>query len=167
MLSIRRNTFETNSSSTHSLNFEENNNYLPIIGNIITIKFIDTDTDFIYASLSEKVSYLVGHIIDNYKYNCETYLELKDAVEEDWRYKDIENYIKNTFNISIRLPKNYSSKKDLENIVYINHQLTESYFEDVLDDLLSTYNISTSGLTFVDKLAKILDKDYYICIGRD
>ena len=72
MKKTRVEVFETNSSSTHSLSYCKNvdlKEYIPV-GDKIIIDFINTDMDGVFVTLKEKVSYLVSHIINNYKYYC-------------------------------------------------------------------------------------------------
>ena len=71
MKKIRNKTFETNSSSTHSLSYCGNVNldtYTPV-GDKIVIEFINTDDGGTFTTLKRKVSYLVSHIINNYRYD--------------------------------------------------------------------------------------------------
>ena len=61
MKKIRNKTFETNSSSTHSLSYCGNVNldtYTPV-GNKIVIEFINTDDGGTFTTLKRKVSYLL------------------------------------------------------------------------------------------------------------
>ena len=68
MKKIRRETFETNSSSTHALTTTNNlgKDYIPF-GNNIKIRFFDEEEPLV--TLEDKVSYLVSHIISWYKWN--------------------------------------------------------------------------------------------------
>lgn len=118
---IRNNIFETNSSSTHSLTIGNplGKRYLPY-GKYLKIRWIDTDDERVLSTLTEKVSYLVSHIADWYKYNVRNYDELLEEIKNDWEFKKIETYVKNNFNKEIIFPE-YNG--NIEDVVEINHQL--------------------------------------------
>ena len=84
---MRNKTFETNSSSTHSLVLKKYaaDSYTSA-SNKIVVDFIDTDSMYRASSLKEKVSYLVSQIINNYKYDVLDYEDLKEQVENDKKY---------------------------------------------------------------------------------
>ena len=77
MRHIRMGTFETNSSSTHSLVVTDGKltNYIPLAKSI-KIKWIDTDDYYVLDTLEEKTSYLFSHIANKLKYSCNNYEEL-------------------------------------------------------------------------------------------
>lgn len=155
MRTERKCTFETNSSSTHTLTIcKENNNYIPK-NNKILIKFIDTNNDIIYYSLKEKVSYLVGHIIEHYKWDCIDYEDLIKNVKYDYDFRKIERYIFENFGKEIVFPKEY--KGDLEDIVNINHQLLNNDLDMLLRDLLDER----------DYLREYFENDKIVEIGHD
>ena len=155
---IRRNVFETNSSSTHSLIYvgpKSSEDYMAKNPTIL-VQFIDTDDWRILSSLEEKVSYLVSHIVNNYKYNCATYNDLVEQVTSDWDFKRLDNYVQEHFNKRIVFPEKY--EYDLEDIVSINHQLIESNFDNLLEDIMIDHH---------DYLEDILSSEYVIEIGND
>ena len=84
---MRNKTFETNSSSTHSLVLKKyaDDNYTSA-SNKIVVDFIDTDSMYRASSLKEKVSYLVSQIINNYKYDVLDYKDLKEQVENNYNF---------------------------------------------------------------------------------
>ena len=120
MKKTRNKTFETNSSSTHSLSYCGNVNldtYTPV-GDKIVIEFINTDDGGTFTTLKRKVSYLVSHIVNNYKYNCLDYEDLVEQVSNSYDFKRISNYVKNKYGKEVVFPKEY--KGDIDEIVYIN-----------------------------------------------
>lgn len=158
MKKIRNKTFETNSSSTHSLSYCGNVNldtYTPV-GNKIIIEFINTDDGGSFTTLKRKVSYLVSHIMNNYKYNCLDYEDLVEQVSNSYDFKRIANYVKNKYGKEVVFPKEY--KGDIDEIVYINHQLLERDLESVLEDLITEER---------DYLAEVLDPTQVIELGHD
>ena len=158
MKKIRNKTFETNSSSTHSLSYCGNVNldtYTPV-GNKIIIEFINTDDGGSFTTLKRKVSYLVSHIINNYKYNCLGYEDLIEQVSNSYDFKRIANYVKNKYGKEVVFPKKY--KGDIDEIVYINHQLLERDLDGVLESLITEER---------DCLAEVLDPTQVIELGHD
>ena len=158
MKKIRNKTFETNSSSTHSLSYCGNVNldtYTPV-GDKIVIEFINTDDGGTFTTLKRKVSYLVSHIVNNYKYNCLDYEDLVEQVSKSYDFKRISNYVKNKYGKEVVFPKEY--KGDIEEIVYINHQLLERNLDSVLEDLITEER---------DYLAEVLDPTQVIELGHD
>ena len=148
---IRKSVFETNSSSTHSLIYgnQENSNYLAPNSKLV-ISFIDTDDEKYLTTLKEKVSYLVSQIVNKYKDGAATYEDLISDVEEDYDYKRIKDYVKEHFNKDLTFPPTY--RGDVSYIVNINHQLQWwgsldellqdlcRYNHDYLDDVLASTN---------------------------
>ena len=158
MKKIRNKTFETNSSSTHSLSYCGDVNldtYTPV-GDKVVIEFINTDDGGTFTTLKRKVSYLVSHIINNYKYNCLDYEDLVEQVSNSYDFKRIANYVKNKYGKEVVFPKEY--KGDIEEIVYINHQLLERNLDSVLEDLITEER---------DYLAEVLDPTQVIELGHD
>ena len=155
---IRNGVFETNSSSTHALvyNKEENYGFLSPSSQLI-INFVDTDDDTTYDTLREKVSYLVSQIINKYKYDVLSYEDLIEEVEENHDFQRIKKYVKERYDKDIVFPEKYDG--DLDNIVYIDHQLTD--WCD-LDDLLT--EIITYDHVLLDE---VLSPNSSIEIGRD
>ena len=158
MKKIRNKTFETNSSSTHSLSYCSNVNldtYTPV-GDKVVIEFINTDDGGTFTTLKRKVSYLVSHIVNNYKYNCLDYEDLVEQVSNSYDFKRISNYVKNKYGKEVVFPKEY--KGDIDEIVYINHQLLERNLDGVLADLITEER---------DYLAEVLDPTQVIELGHD
>ena len=155
---IRNGVFETNSSSTHALvyNSKENYGFLSPSSQLI-INFVNTDDDTTYDTLREKVSYLVSQIINKYKYDVLSYEDLIEEVEENHDFQRIKKYVKEHYDKDIVFPEKYEG--DLEEIVYINHQLTD--WRD-LDDLLT--EIITYDHVLLDA---VLSPNSSIEIGRD
>ena len=158
MKKTRVEVFETNSSSTHSLSYCKNvdlKEYIPV-GDKIIIDFINTDMDGVFVTLKEKVSYLVSHIINNYKYNCLDYEDLVEQVSNSYDFKRIKTYVKEHYNKEIVFPKKYDG--DIDEIVGINHQLLERNLEGVLQDLITEER---------DYLAEVLEPSQVIELGHD
>lgn len=157
MKTKREKVFETNSSSTHSLVYHKGNeeNYAPKSKKII-VNFIDTNDEHILYSLRDKVSYLVSHIINSYKWDCEDYTDLKEQVECCYDFQRIADHVRKYYDKEVVLPKTYSG--DLEDIVNINHQLYSSNLDGVLEDLVE-HNF--------DYLAEVLSPEQVIEIGHD
>lgn len=158
MKRVRGEIFETNSSSTHSLVFTNNLSYDSFLpkSSMIMIDFVNTDDEYGFYSLRDKVSYLVAHIIRNYKYDVPTYEDLIGQVKEDSDFKRIERYVKENYNKDIVFPTSYDG--DLEDIVEVNHQLIRSDFNSVLSSLLCNHH---------DLLDDVLSPSTYIKLGRD
>lgn len=136
MKTVRERVFETNSSSTHSLictRKMDDYEYLPNSDKII-VDFIDTNDEYRLTTLREKVSYLVSHIINHYKYDVEDYADLKEQVERSFDFQRISNYVFEHFHKAVVLPKEY--KYDLEDIVGINHQLICRDLDELLEDIV-------------------------------
>ena len=158
MKKIRNKTFETNSSSTHSLSYCGNVNldtYTPV-GDKIVIEFINTDDGGTFTTLKRKVSYLVSHIVNNYKYNCLDYKDLVKQVSNSYDFKRISNYVKNKYGKEVVFPKEY--KGDIDEIVYVNQQYLERNLDGVLADLITEER---------DYLAEVLDPTQVIELGHD
>lgn len=152
----RYNIFETNSSSTHDLVVSGiHDDYLPPNSTIL-VRFINTDDDTYYGTLQEKISYLVSHIVRRYINNASTYKNLIDDVKDSWDFKRLDDYVYDHFNKRIVFPEKY--EYNLDDIVYINHQLLESSLENVLDDLVRPEN---------NLLDIVLDPNKAIRIGHD
>lgn len=157
MKKTRQKTFETNSSSTHSLTQigREIDYFLPK-GDKIVVFFADTNDDVSYVTLKEKVSYLVGHIINSYKYNVYDYEDLVKQVEKDYNFIELNKYVKERYGKEIVLPKKYDG--EIEDIVNINHQLVTSSFDDLLEDIINENR---------NYFAEILENGKRIDIGHD
>ena len=154
---IRNGVFETNSSSTHALvyNKKENYDFLSPSRQLI-IDFVNANGIVTYNTLKEKVSYLVSQIINKYKYNVLSYEDLIKEVEENYDFQRIKRYVEEHYNKEIVFPKKYEG--DLDEIVDINHQLTD--WRD-LDDLLRDM------VTYSDLLGEVLSPSSSIELGRD
>ena len=159
MKKIRRETFETNSSSTHALSIGKklDNDYTPF-GDTLKIYWMNTDDESVLNTLEEKVSYLVSHIASWYKYDVEDYDELLEQIKSNYDFHMLEDFVKIKYNNQIVFPKTYEG--DIEDIVNINHQLTSwnHSLTEILEDI-------------VDKdrnyLAEVLEDGNNIVFGRD
>lgn len=167
METIRYNVFETNSSSTHALTIGRNEDNYTARGNKIKVVFSNTDNMYILNTLSEKVSYLVSHIVDSYVSGAEDYDDLIDQVKQDFEFKILKNYVKEHFNKEIVFPKTY--RGDIEDIVYIDHQLIERTLDDVLYDILYDAEDKEQNLDIPieQKLDRVLSPKRDIMFGRD
>lgn len=154
---VRNGVFETNSSSTHALvyNKKENYDFLSPSRQLI-IDFVNANGIVTYNTLREKVSYLVSQIINKYKYNVLSYEDLIKEVEENYDFQRIKRYVEEHYNKEIVFPKKYEG--DLDEIVDINHQLTD--WRD-LDDLLRDM------VTYSDLLGEVLSPSSSIELDRD
>lgn len=154
---VRNGVFETNSSSTHALvyNKKENYDFLSPSRQLI-IDFVNANGIVTYNTLREKVSYLVSQIINKYKYNVLSYEDLIKEVEENYDFQRIKRYVEEHYSKEIVFPKKYEG--DLDEIVDINHQLTD--WRD-LDDLLRDM------VTYSDLLGEALSPSSSIELGRD
>lgn len=157
MKTLRNNTFETNSSSTHSLVITKNVTKYTSNNPLIIVKFINTDEESELKTLNEKVSYIVSQIINKYKFEVSSYEDLKSLIERDYDYIKVINYVKNVFGKQVELPKNYTG--DIEEIVNINHQIYCDDLDELLRDLVEQ---DTDSL-----LNNVLSKDTIIVFGRD
>jgi hypothetical protein len=183
MINVRKGTFETNSSSTHSLVVLKIGveGYIPLAKHI-KIEWIDTNDYYVLDTLEEKLSYLVSHIANKVKYSCNTYEELLEEVEDNFEYKEIKEYILKTFDKEIRFPANKDGiYDDVEYITEINHQLVPwgsgAPVDEVLDELIEyrtdkdenrLYNKETEcDLSFEQKLDIYFKDGTYIAFGRD
>ena len=159
MKRIRRETFETNSSSTHALSIGKklNNDYTPF-GDTLKIYWMDTDDESVLNTLKEKVSYLVSHIASWYKYDVENYDELLEQIKSNYYFHMLEDFVKIKYNKQIVFPKTYEG--DIEDIVNINHQLTSwnHSLTEILEDIVDEDR---------DYLAEVLEDGNNIVFGRD
>lgn len=155
---IRYNTFETNSSSTHSLTIKRyKDDFYLSESNKIIVEFIDTNDYISLTSLKEKVSYLVSLIVNRYKYVILNYKDLKEQVENCLDFIRIKNYVKETYNKDVILPENIELE-NVEDIVEINHQLYSTSLDETLQDLVSSN---------LDYLGMVLSPETNIRIGHD
>lgn len=154
----RNGVFETNSSSTHALvyNKEENYGFLSPSRQLI-INFVNANGIVTYNTLREKVSYLVSQIINKYKYDVLSYEDLIEEVEKNHDFQRIKKYVKERYDRDIVFPEKYEG--DLDEIVDINHQLTD--WND-LDELLT--EIITYDNVLLDE---VLSPSSSIELGRD
>ncbi|MCI6457117.1 MAG: hypothetical protein MSA56_05320 [Clostridium sp.] len=156
MKKIRKNVFETNSSSTHALTVGRvlGEDYVPY-GNNLKIRWFDEEETL--TTLKDKVSYLVSHIASWYVYNAEDYEDLIEQVKENWDFKRIENYVWEKYGKKIVFPE---YKGSLEDMVEINHQLVSwgHNLDEVLEDIVNEER---------DYLAEVLEDGKDIEFGRD
>ena len=159
MKKIRRETFETNSSSTHALSIGKklDNDYTPF-GDTLKIYWMNTDDESVLNTLKEKVSYLVSHIASWYKYDVENYDELLEQIKSNYDFHMLEDFVKIKYNKQIVFPKTYEG--DIEDIVNINHQLTSwnHSLTEILEDIVDEDR---------DYLAEVLEDGNNIVFGRD
>ena len=159
MKKIRRETFETNSSSTHALSIGKklDNDYTPF-GDTLKIYWMNTDDESVLNTLEEKVSYLVSHIASWYKYDVEDYDELLEQIKSNYDFHMLEDFVKIKYNKQIVFPKTYEG--DIEDIVNINHQLTSwnHSLTEILEDIVDEDR---------DYLAEVLEDGNNIVFGRD
>lgn len=158
MKKTRDSVFETNSSSTHSLictRKMDDYEYLPESDKVI-VDFIDTNDEYRLMTLREKVSYLVSHIVNHYKYDVEDYDDLKEQVECSYDFERIVNYVREHFGKEVVLPKKYDY--DIDEIVGINHQLICRDLDELLEDMIEYDH---------DFLDDVLAPDKTIEIGHD
>ena len=166
MRKVRCNIFETNSSSTHDLVLTKaTSDYYPP-GNKLAIRWADTDDDYRYITLEEKVSYLVSHVARKHIYHVYKYEDLLEEIKDDYEYQEIVRYLKNiNEKYEIVFPPykevvNEDGDSDLMWIININHQLMEDTLDAVLDDLIKP-------TSYQSKLAEVLSPDNFIEIGHD
>lgn len=162
MKKIRRETFETNSSSTHALSIGKklDNDYTPF-GDTLKIYWMNTDDESVLNTLKEKVSYLVSHIASWYKYDVEDYDELLEQIKSNYDFHMLEDFVKIKYNKQIVFPKTYEG--DIEDIVNINHQLT-SWNHSLTEILEDIEDIVDEDRNY---LAEVLEDGNNIVFGRD
>lgn len=138
---IRKRTFETNSSSTHSLvvTNELKDKYMPLTDTIM-IRWINTDEETSLSTLRDKISYLVSHIAYWYKNDVYDYDELIWRIKNDENYKTIEEYVSEKYGKLIQFPEKYNG--EIEEVVNINHQLVPygNDLEELLEDIINPKN---------------------------
>lgn len=184
MIQIRKNVFETNSSSTHSLQIMKNpiKDY-NLLASSIKISWIDTDDEYVLQTFSEKLSYLISQIANKLSWSCNTYEELLEELKDNYEYKEIAAYVKQKFNKEIRFPDNKNGiYDDVEEIVGINHQLvpynTFAIADEVLDDLIGYMQNEderdyifgrekAENMTFESKLDIYFQNNKMVVFGRD
>jgi hypothetical protein len=169
MKKVRKDVFETNSSSTHALSITNGSqsDYLSPSSTLV-VDFIDTDDCGTLCTLKEKVSYLVSQIVNKYKWDVYDYEDLKEQVEHDWDFQRISLFVKEKYNKNVVLPKNHKVNRykgedgeeynDLEDIVNINHQIQYSDLDELLSSLVNHNR---------DLLEEVLRTDTIIEFGRD
>ena len=160
METIRYGVFETNSSSTHALTSGRklNEEYVPAASKL-KIRWIDTDDESVLNTLKDKVSYLVSHIANWYKYDVNTYEELLEEIRNDSDFQEIENYVLERFGKQIICPE-YKGEC-VEDVVNSNHQLTSwnHNLKEILEDLIDKEERNY--------LAEVLEDGKDIEFGRD
>lgn len=183
MIKIRKGTFETNSSSTHTLVFGKNTDEenMPLAKHI-KIEWIDTDDYYYLEGVKEKLSYLISHIANKVKWDCNTYEELLEEIQDNFEYKEIAEFIKEKYDKEIRFPDNKNNiYTDMEYVCEINHQLIPWGSGAVIDEVLSElieysvdsedrrmYNPDAYGdLSFKEKLEIYFTNGVFIRFGRD
>lgn len=138
---IRKRTFETNSSSTHSLvvTNELKDKYMPLTDTIM-IRWINTDEETSLSTLRDKISYLVSHIAYWYKNDVYDYDELIWRIKNDENYKTIEEYVSEKYGKLIQFPEKYNG--EIDEVVNINHQLVPyvNNLEVILEDIINPKN---------------------------
>ena len=117
MKAIRQETFETNSSSTHSLVIKTYKEKYLSPSSTLVVDFINTDDCYVLSTLKEKVSYLVSQIVDRYKYDVYDSYKVHSYVDEDG---DTHN--------------------NLDEIVNINHQIRCTSLEELIEDLVTEHH---------------------------
>lgn len=141
MKTVRINTFETNSSSTHSLvvTNELKDKYMPLTDTIM-IRWINTDEETSLSTLRDKISYLVSHIAYWYKNDVYDYDELIWRIKNDENYKTIEEYVSEKYGKLIQFPEKYNG--EIDEVVNINHQLVPyvNNLEVILEDIINPKN---------------------------
>lgn len=157
MKKIRNKTFETNSSSTHSLSIGHKleNKYVPKSDDI-KIRWINTDDETVLTTLKDKLSYLVSHIANFYKYDVESYDELLEDIKSNYDFIELNDFVIKKYGKRITFPKSY--KGDIEDIVNINHQLLGNSLSEILNDIVNTNSCY---------LDKVLEDGNNIEFGRD
>lgn len=138
---IRKRTFETNSSSTHSLvvTNELKDKYMPLTDTIM-IRWINTNEETSLSTLRDKISYLVSHIAYWYKNDVYDYDELIWRIKNDENYKTIEEYVSEKYGKLIQFPEKYNG--EIDEVVNINHQLVPyvNNLEVILEDIINPKN---------------------------
>lgn len=138
---IRKRTFETNSSSTHSLvvTNELKDKYMPLTDTIM-IRWINTDEETSLSTLRDKISYLISHIAYWYKNDVYDYDELIWRIKNDENYKTIEEYVSEKYGKLIQFPEKYNG--EIAEVVHINHQLVPyvNNLEVILEDIINPKN---------------------------
>lgn len=157
MRKSRNKTFETNSSSTHTLTITNNTKDYESKSSLLIVKFIDTNDEYTLSTLQEKVSYLVSQVINKYKFDVSSYDDLKRLVFSDKDYCRIVNYVKKQFDKQVELPNSY--KGDIEEIVSINHQIAYNDLNELLESLVIEDEDSL--------LYNVLSSNTMIVFGRD
>lgn len=169
MKKVRNNVFETNSSSTHTLSVTKGNHsdYLSPSDTLV-VEFIDTDDYRVLSTLKEKVSYLVSQIVNRYKWDVYDYDDLKEQVEKSLDFRRIADFVMSRYGKKVVLPKRYKVNRwvdedgdtynSLEDIVNINHQITYSNLDELLEDLVNHNR---------DLLDEVLREDTVIEFERD
>jgi hypothetical protein len=124
----------------------------------ILVSFVDMDKDeyATYSTLQEKISYLISHIANHYRYCCEDYEDFIFSIQQDYDFRRLESFVKTRYGKDIIFPKEYNGS--IEDIVNINHQVIENTLEEVLDDLLDDID---------SKFETVLADNSKIEIGRD
>ena len=151
MRTIRIGTFETNSSSTHTLSVTQgdHSDYLSLSDTLV-VEFIDTDDYRVLSTLKEKVSYLVSQIVNWYKNDVYDYDDLKEQVEKSLDFRRIADFVMSRYGKKVVLPKEYkvdrmvdedgNTYSTLEDIVNINHQIRCSNLDELLAELIFLFD---------------------------
>ena len=91
---------------------------------------------------------------------------LKEQIENDYNFKRIKEYVKEHFNKEVVLPNEFDNydededyEKSIDGIVNINHQLINHDFDELLKDIVISYDR--------DCLGEILNPNTEIEFGHD
>lgn len=166
---IRRNVFETNSSSTHSISIRKgdiSNSYLKVdeYDNKVHVSF--GEYGWGYETLNtqyERLSYLCTMLLET---EANKISNIKDIFETDG-FKEINKIISNKcncdgihFDDKIKI-SSYNYNGDNVNYVdidgYIDHQSCEDYSN--INEFLKDWNTDIENFIFNDNISVIIDND--------
>ena len=160
MIKVRRNCFETNSSSTHSISIERlsNNSFkyinIPKNKNIYIYKiefneYGDNETE--WTKLNALIDFVIGYYSENDIFKAEDYNIARRVDIEKPLFSIIQKLIKNECNSEITFPfyNNYCYKTDYDeknslSILGLDDESTEEEIYDCFKDIIFNEKINFS-----------------------
>lgn len=168
---VRRNVFETNSSSTHSISIcngslDDNYMYVNENDNKIHIEFGEFGWEIdSYTEQNNKLSYLVTMLVETEGRGLSTPEELFETEGYKTINEEISNYCKcDGIHIDSKLESRSYRYKDnaeyyLDHDGYIDHQSTEDY--ESVKDFLEQNNTNVIDFVFNTSVVVNTDNDNY------
>ena len=178
MRNIRRNVFETNSSSSHSLSIKRNKTgkydyNVPLQQNGKCPLIFGRDYDFGWGEAVYRDTYAKLNYLACMAFECHNQLMYKIGRERITQFGDVTNikdikklntvmkkHIKGFTGFSVN-SKDFGTSKFPPYFVYLNNSIDHQSWEDYknIDDFLDRYNISLENFLFNPYVALVIGND--------